>query len=205
MLVPADPVHARDGLQQVVLAQPLVDVHYLLDRGVEAREQHVADDEKGDAREHLVGVLKIEGLAEVGDRIPTTGLLARHGDRRRLVGRVGRDHHDGLEERPSANQRSIGTGCDLLLVDSLAQRGTDGPLVADGGELGEEGAFDVEVFAHGAGRLCCLLSQRSRCQRAHDRYSRRRPSRSLASQMRRSAASWALLKPLAVRRWRSLR
>ena len=55
-------VHAGDGLQQVVLPQPLVDVHHLLDRGVEAGEQHVAHDQEGDAGVDLVRVVEIEGL-----------------------------------------------------------------------------------------------------------------------------------------------
>ncbi len=91
VLVLGHPVHPGDGLQQVVLPQLLVDVHHLLDRRVEAGQQHVADDQEGDAGQRLVRVVEVEGLAEVLDRIPALRFLARLGDDRELVRGVGRN------------------------------------------------------------------------------------------------------------------
>ena len=38
-------VHTGDGLQQIVGNHDLVQIHHLLDRGIEACKQHVVDDE----------------------------------------------------------------------------------------------------------------------------------------------------------------
>src|SRR3984957_16043709 len=56
-------IHARDGLEEVVLLQPLVDVHHLLDGRVEAGQQHVANDQERNARVRLVGIIESEGHA----------------------------------------------------------------------------------------------------------------------------------------------
>ena len=76
MLVPGYTVNARDSLQQVVLLQPLVDIHDLLDRCIEAREQHVTHDEKGDAGKRFVRIVKIERPAEILYCVPRLGFLA---------------------------------------------------------------------------------------------------------------------------------
>ena len=47
LLVPVRAVHAGDGLQQGVLLERRVEIHDLLDRRVEAGEQHVAHDQHG--------------------------------------------------------------------------------------------------------------------------------------------------------------
>ncbi len=67
-------IHPRDGLQQVVLLEFLVDVHDLLDRRVETGQQHVADDQEGDAGQRLLRIVEVERLAEVLHRIPTAAL-----------------------------------------------------------------------------------------------------------------------------------
>jgi hypothetical protein len=54
------PVHAGDGLKERVFLQRRVQVHHLLDRGVEAREEHVADDED---------LERIVLLQEAGDQL----------------------------------------------------------------------------------------------------------------------------------------
>lgn len=99
------PVHAGDSLEQVVLFQSLVDVHDLLDRGIEARQKHVAHDEEGDAGVDLIIVIKIERLAEILDRVPVPRLLAGGGDFCGLVGRV-RRHHDRHLRKPIRRIRS---------------------------------------------------------------------------------------------------
>ena len=87
-LVLGHSIHARDGLQQVVLLQLLVDVHDLLYGRIEAGQQHVANDQKGDAGQILVVVVEIERFAEVLDRVPAPGLFARLRDRGQFVGRI---------------------------------------------------------------------------------------------------------------------
>ena len=67
-------VHPRDGLEQVVLLQLLVDVHDLLDRRIEAGQQHVADDQEGDAGERLLRIVEVERLAEVLHGVPALAL-----------------------------------------------------------------------------------------------------------------------------------
>ena len=83
-------IHSGDGLQKVVLVQPLVDIHHLLDGRVKAGQQHVADDQEGDAGQHLLRIVEIERLAEVVNRVPAFGFLARLGDMRGLIRRVRR-------------------------------------------------------------------------------------------------------------------
>ena len=107
LLAAHDPVGAGDGLQQRVLAQLLVDVHHLLDRRIEAGQQHVADDQKGNAGVVLVRVLQVERLAEVGDGIQPLCLLARMADVGRFVGAVRRNHYHGLEKLQPADQFGI--------------------------------------------------------------------------------------------------
>jgi hypothetical protein len=51
-----DAVYAGDGLKEVVLAEFFIEIHDLLDRRIEAGEEHVADDEEGDAGVLLVVV-----------------------------------------------------------------------------------------------------------------------------------------------------
>ena len=130
------PVDAGDGLQQVVLAQPLVEIHHLLHRRVETGQQHVADDQEGNTGQILVRVVEVEGLAEVLDGVPAFRLLARLGDRRQFIGGVGRDHHRSLEKGDATDQLCVGLRLETLLVEAFGERAADRLLVAERGQLG---------------------------------------------------------------------
>ncbi len=78
-----DPVHAGDGLQEIVLAEAFIDIHDLLDGRIEAGQQHVADDQEGDAGERFFGIVEVERFRKVFDGVPALGFFARFGYRRR--------------------------------------------------------------------------------------------------------------------------
>ena len=135
VLVGAHPVDPGNGLQQVVLFQFFVDVHHLFNGGVETGEQHVADNQKGNAGQILVRIVKGKGLAEVVHRIPAAGLPASLGEGSRLVGRLRGNNHHGLEKLDLADQLLVRFGADPLPLDPFPQGRTDGRAVADGRQL----------------------------------------------------------------------
>ena len=93
------PVHARDGLEEVVLFQPLVDIHHLLNGRIKAGQQHVADDEEGDASVGLVVFVQIERLAEIFDCIPIARLAPGGSDFGGFVGGVRGNDDRHFQER----------------------------------------------------------------------------------------------------------
>ena len=95
---PGDAVHPRDGLQQVVGDDHPVEIQHLLDRRVEAREQHVVDDEDGGVAAHT-GVLAPEGQLEALDVRLVPGRVRMGLQMRRIVVAAGDDHgrSHGLE------------------------------------------------------------------------------------------------------------
>ena len=62
LLTQRNAIDAGDGLQQVVFEKALVDIHDLLNWGVEPRKEHVANDQERDARELRIGIFKVKGL-----------------------------------------------------------------------------------------------------------------------------------------------
>ena len=80
-------VHAGDGLEQRVLLERRVEIHDLLDRHVEAGEQHVAHDQDG---QRVVPVLEpfdepvLLFLAQMPARQPLLVVVARRHDDGRL-------------------------------------------------------------------------------------------------------------------------
>ena len=85
------PVSPGDGLEQGVLAKWFVQIHRLLDRGIETGEQFRGDDEE---RERVVGV--VEPRLHVRFLRPVQGVL---GPRAWLLLTRSDGHHDRSLER----------------------------------------------------------------------------------------------------------
>ncbi|MNL15014.1 hypothetical protein D3C87_1359770 [compost metagenome] len=129
------PVHAGDGLEQIMLLEPLVDVHDLFDRRVEAGQQHVTDHQECDPGVGLVVVVEIEGLAEALNRIPVLRFLTRGRDFSGLVGRVRGDDDRHLQESDPPDQIMVRLGFRTFSFQPLLQGFAQGPLIAHGGQL----------------------------------------------------------------------
>ena len=70
----------------------------------------------------LSGVVEVERLAEVLDRVPAPRLLAGLGDGREFIRRVGRNDHRRLQERDAPDQLRVRLRLDLLAVQPLGKR-----------------------------------------------------------------------------------
>ena len=158
LLVPVRPVHAGDGLEQGVLLERRIEVHHLLDRRVEAGEQHVAHHQDGER----VGVVLepfdkpvLLVLAQVPARQPRLVVVARRHDhgrlgsvqpvQRLLVGDGGvaaRCDHLGLE--------SVGGDESREVVDKVQADRLDAARSAGDGLLGGEALLDDGAFVLGA-------------------------------------------------------
>ena len=163
LLVTEGAVYAGDGLQQGVLLEGRVEVHHLLDRRVEAGEQHVADHQHG---QPVVAILEpLDGLvllvlAEAPAGQPRLVVVARRHDEGRLGavqtvqrllegnrGVAARRHHLGLEPVRGDELREV---LDEVEADHLdAARGASNRLLGreplpDGGAL-VRGAIGEDV------------------------------------------------------------
>ena len=158
VLVVGAAVHAGDRLEEAVLPQRRVEVHDLLDRGVEAGEQHVADDQDRERVTALLEalhqpVLLLAGEMPVGEALGVV-VLRRH-DQRRLGGvqaveglLVGRGripahrHHLGLE--------AVGLDIVAVVLEEVEADGLDPPRGAGDGLLGGVALLDRGAFLLGA-------------------------------------------------------
>ena len=127
--LPGDAVDPRDGLQQVVGDDHLVEIHHLLDRRIEAREQHVVDDEHPRVPAHPF-VFSTEGQLEALDARLVPRRVRMGLQVQRIVVASGDDH--GRAQRPEPFQaRASGVG----------------PFQLRGG--GSERRVEVRLVTHG--------------------------------------------------------
>ena len=120
-------------------------------------QQHVADDQEGDARVGLVWVVEIELPLEVLDGIDFLGMFAGRGDDRPFVGPLGRNHHDRFQERDASAQVVVAVVAvvpagwvasphrlGLFVGQPLGQRLVDVLLVVDRRHLGATNHLGLE-------------------------------------------------------------
>ncbi len=90
----ADTVHPRNGLQEIVRLDDLIEIHDLLDGRIEARQQHVVDDHDADIALDAF-LLAVKRQLEALDDAFVLGRIAMRGEVRRIVV-LTRNHDAGL-------------------------------------------------------------------------------------------------------------
>ena len=142
----AHAVDAGDGLEQVVVGDHLVQVHDLLDGGVEAGKQHVVDDDDADAPVHLGLTLafdRIEGQFEALDAAFVVAGVGVSLDVRRVVVAAGNDH-GRLQAAQPIHVDPFWVAL-FQLVDLCRQSVVEGGLVADRCLAGDSHHLSLEA------------------------------------------------------------